>query len=206
MLFRRRRPLEVKSIYTETWAAVGRSSERSSWTLSVSGKSKWSGFQEFHGNTVTPVVVVWNLKGLFAAVGHAVIHLSSRSRGRGMENQLFKNELKVVSSLGFIISFLVVAMDSRQESGHTHYKPLSEDHADLRNLKNFAVSLINHFTSYCETIYLTSARFFLRYSATPCNFSAYLLNKATYRAGFFFIFIFLIFNPYHFNPSIPLSD
>ena len=190
MLFRRRRPLEVKSIYTETWAAVGRSSERSSWTLSVSGKSKWSGFQEFHGNTVTPVVVVWNLKGLFAAVGHAVIHLSSRSRGRGMENQLFKNELKVVSSLGFIVSFFVVAMDSRKESGHTHYKPLSEDHADLRNLKNFAVSLINHFTSYCETIYLTSARFFLRYSATPYNFSAYLLNQATYRAGFFYIFIF----------------
>ena len=190
MLFRRRRPLEVKSIYTETWAAVVRSSERSSWTLSVSGKSKWSGFQEFHGNTVTPVVVVWNLKGLFAAVGHAVIHLSSRSRGRGMENQLFKNELKVVSSLGFIVSFLVVAMDSRQESGHTHYKPLSEDHADLRNLKNFAVSLINYFRCYCETIYLSSARFFQRYSATPCNFSAYLLNQATYRAGFFYIFIF----------------
>lgn len=66
-----------------------------------------------------------NLKGLFAAVGHAeLIHGSSRSRGRGMENQLFKNELKVVSSLGFIVSFFVVAMDSRQESGHTHYKPL----------------------------------------------------------------------------------
>ena len=154
-------------------------------------KSKWSGFQEFHGTTVTIVVVVWKLKGLFVAVGHAeLIHGSSRSRGRGMENQLFKNELKVVSSFGFIVSFFVVAMDSRQESGHTHYKLLSEDLADLRNLKNFAVSLINHFTSYCETIYLTSARFFLRYSATPCNFSAYLLNQATYRAGFFYILIF----------------
>ena len=198
MLFRRRRLLEVKSIYTETWAAIGRSRKRSSWKLSVSEKANDQDFKSF----TEPLSFC-----LFAAVGHAeLIHGSSRSRGRGMENQLFKNELKVVSSLGFIVSFFVVAMDSRQESGHTHYKPLSEDHADLCNLKNFAVSLINHFTSYCETIYLTSARFFLRYSATPCNFSAYLLNKATYRAGFFFIFIFLIFNPYHFNPSIPLSD
>ena len=77
------------------------------------------------------------------------------SHGNQKWNVLLNTYFKQNFTKGKNITGFVVAMDSRQESDHTHYKPLSEDHADLRNLKNFAVSLINYFRCYCETIHLS---------------------------------------------------